>query len=82
MLKGEIIAMPRKLTPDEILEVKRYISPTNLAILLDVAVKTIYNKLSSGDMEIPFTRYGRAIRFKREDVLAHLEKNEVRPEAD
>lgn len=72
--------MARKPTPDEIME-KKYISPTNLGILLDVASKSIYNKLSSGDMEIPYTRFGRAIRFKREDVLAYLEKNRVEPQA-
>lgn len=42
--------------------------------------KTGHNLISSGKMFIPYTKFGRGIRFKLEDVLAHLEKNKVTPE--
>ncbi len=73
--------MPRKPTVEEIME-KLYLSPRDLETLLGVSVKTIYNRLSSGEMFIPYTKFGRGVRFKLQDVLAHLEKNEVRPEAE
>jgi len=73
--------MPRKPTVEEIMS-KMWIPPRDLGILVGVSVKTIYNRLSSGDMFIPYTKFGRGVRFKLQDVLAYLEKNEVRPEAD
>jgi excisionase family DNA binding protein len=67
---------------DEILK-KFLLSPGDLvAIGAAGSEKTIYNLISSGKMFIPSTKFGRGIRFKREDVLAYLEKNEVRPEAE
>ncbi len=72
--------MPRKPTVDDIMS-KLYIRNRDGVILgAWESEQTMYNKIYSGKCPIPYTKFGRHVLFKLSDVLAYLEKNEVRPE--
>jgi hypothetical protein len=72
--------MPRKPTKEEILgKVNIRIRDGEIAGWWNS--KTMRNKISSGKCPIPYTKFGHHVLFKLSDVLAYLEKNEVRPEA-
>lgn len=52
------------------------ISPATLAETLDIAVQTIYNRISTGGNLPPFLKLGRLVRFKISDVEKWLAKQE------
>ena len=48
-----------------------------IAEITGFATKTLYNKISSGTMFIPYCKIGRSIRFKQSVVDNYLKKIEI-----
>jgi excisionase family DNA binding protein len=61
----------RRLAADALLR-KPLWSPEDLALYLDLPVKTIYKQRADGDL-CPGYRFGKHLRFKRDEVLAWIE---------
>lgn len=67
--------MPRKPTKEEILD-KAFLSEVDLERLGIRKRKTSQNLRSTGREILPYTRFGRSVRYIAEDVWAYLEKKQ------
>jgi len=54
-------------------------TPHEAADLLGIEVQTLATWRCTGRYELPFVRVGRAIRYRRADVLAWIESQTVTP---